>query len=171
MRRTIISLAGIAAILSVPGPALAYQSSTVDKWLVGYDSSNDICFMQTNSTEANGTSSSVRIEIDYDGGRLLKISNSGWTMASSDTSVEIWFDRNWERTADVVKTGRWHNSNGATHLDIAFDTVGIDRLKNTDWMIVRTSTNGHFKNYNLGRSSAAVNALWDCDAEWDDDWW
>jgi len=169
MRGLIISLVATAAALSVPGPALALQSSQVDNWTVGYDGPSDVCFMQT-YYNADGVASSVRIELDYDGNRLLQINNNSWKMPTSDTSVEIWYSRSWERTADVVKTAKWHNTGSETHLDIALDTADISKIAATDWMIVRTSTNGLFKNYNLAKTSAAVSALWDCDAEWDD-WW
>ena len=168
MRGLIISLVATAAVLSAPGPALALQSSTVDNWTVGYDGSTDRCYMQT-YFNASGVASSLRIELDYDGGVLLQINNDSWTMPTSDTSVEIWYNRNWERTADDVQSGKWHNMDGKTHLDVSFGG-GISKVAATDWMIIRTSTNGHFKNYNLGKTSAAVSSLWDCDAEWDD-WW
>lgn len=169
MRRLTITLAALAAILSLPGPALAFQSSKVDAWYVGYDSSGDVCYMQTYFKEGN-ISSSVRIELDYDGHKILQVNNSSWQMPTSDTSAEIWFDRNWERPADVTKVAKWHRDGTSTHLDISFDTADVNRIAKTDWMIVRTSTNGVFKNYNLSKTSAAVSALWGCDAEWDD-WW
>ncbi len=169
MRRLPITLAAIAAVLSLPGPALAFQSTKIDNWYTGYDSSNDVCYMQTYFKEGN-ISSSVRIERDYDADTILQVNNDSWHMPTSDTTVEIWFDRNWQRPADRVEVAKWHNTGSETHLDIAFDATGIITIGKTDWMIIRTSTNGIFKNYNLSKTSGAVSAMWACDEEFDD-WW
>jgi hypothetical protein len=152
------------AATSVPVPAHAAQYG---KWSVGYDDGSDICYMRAKFVDP-GADITFELTTDYDGGKLLSVYDPRWTMPQQSTTMEIWFTRDWKRSADVTRKGLLHSEGGKTHLDVMLDASDFTRLGQTDWIIIRPADGGLFVQYNLGETKPAIDALWSCDEEWDE---
>ncbi|MAK98743.1 MAG: hypothetical protein CL805_06360 [Citromicrobium sp.] len=154
------------AATSVPVPA---HAAKYGKWEVGYDSAQDLCVMRANYVEG-GASISVQMTFDYDGNKILMIHDSRWTMPTQSTTAELWYTRDWKRTADASRNAALHNEDGKTHIDIGLTGEDVTQLTATDWIIIRPAAGGLFVQYDLGETKPAIDAMWACDEEWDDFW-
>jgi hypothetical protein len=168
MRIRYLLAAGALAVAATTAPVAAHAAK-YGKWSVDYDPTTDSCYMRANF-EDGGATITFDLTIDYDGNELLSVYDSRWTMPQQSTSAEIWYTRDWKRSADVTRKGLLHNEGGKTHLDVALQASDLSRLEQTDWIIIRPADGGLFVQYNLGATKPAIDALWSCDEEWDNYW-
>ena len=161
MIRPRLSAAALAAA-ALLAPGAAGQSAT-DTWTVDYDDVDDVCWMEQEFHLPGGVTSSLGVDLQGDDGPILVMRNSEWTMAESETSAEIWFSGDWERTPDATAVARFHPvaEEGNTHIDVAFEFDWLDRMGATDTLTVRVS-GGPFERYYMGPTDAAVAVLADC---------
>ena len=160
MSRPFLSAAALAAAALV-SPGAAAQSGNAN-WTVDFDDEIGACWMQQEFNLDGGVTSSLTVDLPWDEDPLLIMRNSTWTMAEGDTSAEIWFSGDWQRTPDATASARFHQADGITHVDVFISYDLVERMGRTETLTVRVS-GGPFERYAMGPTGGAVEDLLECD--------